>query len=275
MEDTQNTNENVQETVGEVSIEAPRMTFLALITRTISALAGGIAGTLVLLIIYIVSGTTVAPVLMPQSEVTEVSPLFIFVLMAMIFASTLISNLVAPLLISFTQRDKYKRITTTLFQVFIINVVIFLILTPLYFFSSQISYQFTSYAAGLEIAFGVLASALILEIISNYKYALLGVYSVIFAIVAGLALNILVYQFTGNATILLFIALPVLWGAVGFTYGIFIMLYHWIVETWGTDYLATTQEYSKDYGVEEQEIETMVDIAPPDDKEGVDFLRKQ
>src|SRR4030065_2290029 len=137
MEDTQNTNENIQETVGEASVEAPRMTFLALITRTISALAGGIAGTLVLLIIYILAGSIVSPVLMPQSEAVEVSPLFIFVLMAMIFASTLISNLVAPLLISFTQRDKYKRITTTLFQVFIVNVVIFLILVPIYFFSSQ------------------------------------------------------------------------------------------------------------------------------------------
>ncbi|MBN1495047.1 hypothetical protein JW911_04950 [Candidatus Peregrinibacteria bacterium] len=275
MDNIENTNENIQETVGEVSVEAPRMTFLALITRTISSLAGGIAGTLVLLIIYILSASIVSPVLMPQGEQTEVSPLFIFVLMAMIFAATLIANLISPLLISFTQRDKYKRITTTLFQVFIINVVIFLILVPIYFFSSQISYEFTSYAAGLQIAFGVLASALILEIISNYKYALLGVYSVIFAIVAGLALNILVYQFTGNATILLFIALPVLWGGVGFTYGIFIMFYHWVVETWGTDFLATSQEYSKDYGIEEQEIETMVDIEPPEDKEGVDFLRKQ
>ena len=35
-----------------------------------------------------------------------------------------------------------------------------------------------------------------------------------------------------------------------------------------------TQEYSKDYGVEEQEVETMVDIAPPEDKEGADFFRK-
>jgi len=275
MENPQYINEQVQETTGEAGIEAPKMTFLALITRSVAAFAGGIAGTLVLLIIYILTASIVSPVLLPDSEVTEVSPLFVFVLMAMVFASTLVANLVSPLLISFTQKDKYKRITTTLFQVFILNTVIFLIIVPIYFFSSGISYEYMSYAAGLQIAFSVLASALILEIISNYKYALLGVYSVIIAIVTGLAISILFYQLTSNATILLFMALPLLWGGVGFTYGIFIMLYHWMVETWGRDFLSTTQEYSKDYGVEEEEIETVVDIAPPEDKEGVDFFNKQ
>ena len=91
---------------------------------------------------------------------------------------------------------------------------------------------------------------------------------------AGIVLNIILFQATGTATILLFVALPILWGGVGFLYGILAMLYQWVVNTWGTDYLATTQEYSKDYGIPEEEIETVVDEPQPEDTEGVDFLRK-
>lgn len=249
-------------------------TFLSLITRTIAGLGGGIAGTLLLLIIYILSVSIIAPVLAPAEGGSEVSPIFIFVLMGMIFVSTLASNILAPLFISFTQKDKYSRITTTLFQIFILNVVIFIILVPVYLITANISLEFTSVAVGLHIAFGVLATALVFEIIGNYKYALLGVYSTIVAVLVAIVFNILLYQTTGTATVLLFIALPVFWGGVGFVHGIVVMLYQWVVKTWGTDYLATTQEYSKDYGKAEEVIETIV-TEEPKDEEGVDFLRNK
>lgn len=255
-------------------VQPPQFTFLSLITRTIAGFAGGIAGTIILLGLYLISASVVAPVLVPSGDTLEVSPLFVFVLMGMIFASTLAANIIGPLLISFTQKDRYKRITTSLFQIFIVNVVVFIILVPVYFFSSGVGLEFTSYAAGLQITFSVLASAMIFEIISNYKYALLGVYSTIFAVLAAIAFNIMLYQTTGNATILLFVALPILWGGVGFMFGIVGMIYNWIVNTWGIDYLSTLQEYSKDYGVAEETIETEVPIEAPKDTEGVDFLRK-
>jgi MFS family permease len=256
------------------SVQPPKMTFLSLITRTAAGLGGGIAGTFILLIIYILSVSVIAPVLTPSENGAEVSPLFIFVLMGMIFASTLAANIFAPLFISFTERERYKRVTTSLFQIFIINVVVFLILVPVYLFSQGFSLEFISYAAGLHIAFSVLASALVFEILSEYKYAILGVYSTIFAVLAGISLNIMLYQATGTATILLFIALPVLWGGIGFVHGIILMLYNWIVSTWGTDYLATTQEYSKDYGIREDEQDIYVEDKP-EDTEGVEFLKKK
>ncbi len=254
--------------------EQSKFTFLQLITRTIAAFGGGVAGTIVLLIVYLLTSSILVPVLSAAEDSLSVNPLFIFALMGMVFASTLVSNLLAPLFISFTQKGRYARVTTSMFQIFISNVVVFVILIPIYLFATSISTEFTSFAAGLHIAFSVLASAMIFEIISNYKYALLGVYSTIFAVLAGIVFNIILFQATGTATVLLFVALPILWGGVGFLYGIFTMLYQWIVNTWGTDYLATTQEYSKDYGVAEEAVETVVDESEPEDTEGVDFLRK-
>lgn len=254
--------------------EQEKFTFLQLITRTIAAFGGGVAGTIVLLIIYLLASSVLMPVLSASEDSLDANPLFIFVLMGMVFASTLAANLLAPLFISFTQKGRYARVTTSMFQIFISNVVIFVIMIAIYLFATGISTDFTSFAAGLHIAFSVLASAMIFEIISNYKYALLGVYSTIFAVLAGIVFNIILFQATGTATILLFVALPVLWGGIGFLYGIFTMLYQWVVNTWGTDYLATTQEYSKDYGIPEEPVETIVDEPEPEDTEGVDFLRK-
>lgn len=265
--------------------QPPQFTFLSLITRTFAGLGGGILGSVVLLIIYILSVSIVAPVLTPvgaasgPGEISEISPLFIFILMGMIFASTLAANLVAPFLISLTQGGKYKRVTTSLFQIFIVNIVVFVILSPIYLFSQGLGFEFMSYAAGLQIAFSVLASALVFEIIGNFKYALLGVYSTIFAVLLAIALNIMVYTVLGNATILLFIALPLLWGGVGFMFGIVGMIYQWVVRTWGTDYLSTFQDYTKDYGVTEAVQEAQQEAAEiaepaPVDTEGVDFLRQ-
>lgn len=264
--------------------QPPQFTFLSLITRTFAGVGGGILGSVVLLIIYILSVSIVSPVLNPgvaatAGESAEISPLFIFILMGMVFASTLAANIVAPLLISLTQSGKYKRVTTSLFQIFIINIVVFVILSPIYLFSQGLGFEFMSYAAGLQIAFSVLASALVFEIIANYKYALLGVYSTIFAVLLGIALSIMVYTVAGNATILLFIALPLLWGGVGFMFGIVGMIYQWVVRTWGVDYLSTFQDYTKDYGiaeaVQEAQVEAQEAAAPPPvDTEGVDFLRK-
>ena len=121
--------------------QPPQFTFLSLITRTFAGLGGGILGSVVLLIIYILSVSIVAPVLTPAgtgvggvvgAEVADINPLFIFILMGMIFASTLAANLVAPFLISLTQGGKYKRVTTSLFQIFIVNIVVFVILAPIY-----------------------------------------------------------------------------------------------------------------------------------------------
>lgn len=256
-----------------------QFTFLNLITRTLTGLGGGILGTAVLLVIYILTVSIVAPVLTTAGDSeTMLSPLFIFILMGMIFASTLAANLIAPLLISFTARERYQRITTSLFQIFIVNIVVFLILIPIYLFATSLGLEFIGYAAGLQIVFSVLASALIFEIIANYKYALLGVYSTIFAVLIAIAFCITLFQATGNATILLFLALPLLWGGVGFTFGLVGLIYQWIVNTWGTDYLATFQEYSKDYGVTEaeeiaEEEKRMAEEPPAVDTEGIDFLR--
>jgi len=252
-----------------------KFTFLSLLTRTLAGVGGGIVGTVILLIIYMLSSSILQQVFMQQGEeAVDISPLFTIVIMAMVFVSLLASNIFSPLFISFTQGERYKRVTTSLFQIFIVNVVIFVILIPSYLFSTNVGTGSVFFTAGLQMALSVLASALIFEIISNYKYALLGLYSTIFAVLTAIVFSSMIYQTTGSTLVLLFLALPLLWGGVGFMFGIVGMIYEWIVSVWGVDYLATTQEYSKDYGVQPSADEVnMVDVEPKD-TEGASFLRK-
>ena len=255
-------------------VTVPRFTFLSLVTRTIAGLGGGIAGTIVLLVFWMLSSSVLQPVLSQTEDAVDVTPVFKIVIMAMIFVSLLTANLLSPLFISFTQGDKYKRIATAMFQIFVVNIVIFIILVPIYLFSTNIGLEFLSFTAGLQMALAVLGSALIFEFISNFKYALLGVYSTIFAVLFAIIFSAMIFQATGSSLALVFLALPLLWGGIGFTYGLVGMLYSWVVSTWGIDYLATTQEYSQDYGVQENENEVEVVEPEPEDTEGVDFLRK-
>ncbi|MCD6109785.1 hypothetical protein J7J83_03445 [bacterium] len=253
---------------------APKFTFLSLITRTIAGLGGGIAGTIVLLIIYMLSSSILQQALVQSGEEADVTSLFTVVIMAMVFVSLLVSNIFSPLFISFTQGERYKKVTTSLFQIFVLNIVIFVLLVPIYLFSTNIGIGFVSFTAGLQMALSVLASALVFEIISNYRYALLGVYSVIFAVLLAIVFSSIIYQTTGSVLALLFLALPLLWGGIGFMFGLVGMIYAWVVSVWGVDYLATTQEYAKDYGVHETTDEVEVVAPEPKDTEGVDFLRK-
>lgn len=252
--------------------EAPKFNFLSLLTRTISALGGGIAGTIVLLIVYMLSSSVIQPVLQQTEEGTDVTPFFTVVIMAMVFVSLLAANIFAPLFISFTQGERYTRTSTSLFQIFIVNIVIFVLLVPVYLFATGI--EFLAFVAGLQIALAIMGSALIFEVISNYKYSILGIYSVIFALLVSIVFSGVLFQATGSALVLLFLALPLLWGGIGFIFGIIGMIYSWIVSTWGVDYLATTQSYSRDYGVQEDENEVEIVEPEPEDTEGVDFLRK-
>ena len=71
--------------------------------------------------------------------------------------------------------------------------------------------------------------------------------------------------------ILLFAALPIVWGSIAFVQSIFTMLYGWIARTYDKDFLSTQTVYGSDYG---KEVESDEPVAPKaNDEAGADFLR--
>lgn len=249
-----------------------KMSFFTLVLKTFAGLAGGIAGTLVLLMIFLLTSSILQPILSPaEAAAQEISPLFIFVLMAMIFATSLVSSLIGPLLISYTERERYTRVATALSQIFIMNIVIFAFVAPIYLTTSTTRLELTAYAAGLQIILSALAGSLIMEILHDYKYALISVYTTVLGLLVATAGSLILYSALGatGLTLLLFGALPLIWTMIGFFQGALAMFYYWLYQNYGTDFLATSTSYGTDYGVAEEEEEE----PEKEDEEGGDFLK--
>ncbi len=252
-----------------------KMSFFTLVLKTFAGLAGGVAGTLVLLLIFLLTSSILQPVLSPAEEAAqEISPLFIFILMAMIFATSLISSLIGPLLISYTERERYTRVSTALSQIFIINVVIFAFVAPIYLTTSTTRLELTAYAAGLQIILSAIGGALIMELIHDYRYSLISVYTTVLGVLVATAMSFFLYTGLGTSstTILLFAVLPIIWGSIGFFQGALAMFYFWLYQNYGVDFLATSTSYGTDYG-QPEESEEEEEEPDREDTEGSNFLK--
>lgn len=254
-----------------------RMSFFTLVLKGFAGFAGGIAGTLVLLIIFLLASSILQPVLgsavAAEAASGEASPLFMVVLMGMLFATSLVSSLLGTLLLAYTERDRYTRIPTMLFQVFIINIVIFAFVLPIYLTTSTTRLELTAFAAALQIILSASASALVLELLHDYRYSLLAVYTTVLGILVSTGINFFLYYMSGNnATVVLFAALPIIWSFIGLSQAVLSMIYFWIYQTWGSDFLASTTSFGRDYGVPDQ-TEEEEQITRPD-VEGGQFLEQ-
>lgn len=249
------------------------MSFFTLVLKTFAGLGGGIAGTLVLVVIFLATSSILQPVLGGVAlSPDEISPLFIVVLVSMVFATSLVSSMVGALLLGYTERERYTRISTAMGQIFIMNIVIFAFVMPVYLTASTTSLAIIAGAAALQVILSATAGSLILELIHDARYPILAVYETLLAILAAMSVGFVLFAITGNATILMFIALPMIWGLLGFSHAAVTMFYYWVFTTWGTDYLATETQLGTDYGIpDESEEEAEEEIH--EDVEGGDFLK--
>ena len=248
--------------------------FLTLVLKTFAGLGGGIAGMVILLLIFLGASTVLQPAFNPSAlgaEEIAKNPLFIFVFMAMIFLTSLGANILGSVFFSFVEHEKYSRTSTSLYQIFFVNLVIFIIMAPIYLLlDARGLLDMTGVLAALHVVLSALASVMILEIIGNLRYAVVGVYGVVFSILVSTGLIMLVYEFSErNPTVVLFAALPIMWTMLGFVTVIVEMLYRWLYTLYGTDFLMSKTEYGKDYGEQEPEEEE-----PPPDITGSEFLGK-
>lgn len=258
----------------EQQIGPPSPTFLTLVLKTFAGLGGGIAGTLVLLVIFLGASSILQSAWNPEVAADGAkNPLFIFIFMAMIFLTSMIANFIGSLLFTFVEHEKYNRTSTAMYQIFFVNVVIFVITAPVYIFlDARGLLDMTGFLAGFHVVLSTVASAMILEIIGDLKYALVGVYGVIFSVLISTGLLLTVYQLapeTNRTTVLLFASLPALWAVLGFVSVIVEMLYRWLYTIYGRDFLMSKTEYGQDYGEEEPE-----EAPPPPDVSGSEFLGK-
>lgn len=261
--DNPQTNEVQQEQeIGPASIG-----FTTFLLKLLSGCVGGAAGGLLILVVFLFT----ASFMQAQLTAEAISPIFIFLLMVMIFLGSTISNLLSVFLVSLTEREKYKRTKTALYQVFIMGVLIFLLMVPVYFITASTNIGLAAYAVALHIILSAQLSANILEIVSDYKYALVGVYGAAFSILVSAGTMFGMYAMIENPTILLFTAIPIVWVSLTVVQSITMMIYGWIARIYDKDFLATQTVYGDDYG---KQVESEEEKAPrAKDEAGADFLK--
>lgn len=253
----------------------PSPSFLTLVLKTFAGLGGGVAGMLILLLIFLGASTILQsawnPDVVSGTDSTGKNPLFIFVFMAMIFLTSMGANLLGSLFFTFVEHERYSRASTALYQIFFVNLVIFAVMAPIYILlDAKGLMDMTGFLAGFHVLLSALASVMILEIVGNLRYALVGVYGVIFALLLSTGVILIVYELSARSpTVVLFAALPIMWTALGFITVIVEMFYRWLYTLYGNDFLMSKTAYGADYGETEPD-----EAPPPPDVTGSEFFKK-
>jgi hypothetical protein len=283
MEETENKNttetavENpaVEEAPQAPDIGPPRIGIATFFLKIFAGIVGGVGGSLVLLAFFILASSVLTPLTQGGDGLESASPSLVFILLIMVFLSSTASNIASTWLLAITERDKYKRLSSSIYQIFTVSIIIFLLMVPVYLITAANSLQMTGYAVALHIFVAAQASAIILEIVSNYRHSLVGFYGVTFgilisaAIMFGISVNV---HSESVLLILLFGILPIVWASIAFTQSIFTMVYGWIARTYDKDFLSTQTLYGDDYGKDVESEEEQEDPKAQDEA-GANFLR--
>lgn len=265
------TTEPQQEVVEAVQTLGPaKISFPTLLVKIFAGIAGGGIGALILLVVSVLAAAIIAPITNPAETVEEISPVFVFVVSIMAFLAATASDILSVLFLSLTEREKYTKTPTAIYHIFILNVVLFILMVPVYFIGTSANVDLSIFILALHVIISSQASALIMESVSNNKYTLVGIYGVTFSIVISTAILFGLYGGTSPA-IVLFTALPVVWGSIALVHGIFAMIYGWVVDIYDKDFLSLETDYGVDYG---KAVESEPPKAPKaKDEAGADFLR--
>lgn len=253
-----------------------KMTGLGFIAQIIAGVGGGVIGTLILFGVLFLASSYFAPVFTGG----DAPSFLVFIFMIMVFGASLASNIFGSFFVALVHSDRYKKRTSSLYQIFILNVIIFFASLPVYLIVSKIGLSYLVYVAALQAILSAQASLLILEIVSDRKYALLGVYSGVFSIFVSIILGLLIHRiFPDNLIFLMLTALPIIWGSIGFFSALFNLIYYGIYSLYGVDFLASNISYGRDVAFEEKEmsVEEAEEIIGKEgrEKEGREFIEKK
>lgn len=220
--------------------------------RTISGIFGGGFGTLVLLIGVLISGTFDSSLFLQVGE-GALHPLFTFIAIVIIYISLLISALASVTFFYYCDRERYQYLLSTLSHVFSLITLIFVISTPLSLLLSLRSLESMSLVALILVSLVSIFSIITMEAVANHKHMLLTLYSSAIALFMFFISMLIMYFALGTTSYLIVLALPFVWGSFGFWQVAFEMIYQWLYQVYGIDFLNSTRRVGSDY-IKEQRM---------------------
>lgn len=168
------------------------------IIRVLSSFAGWLIWTIWFVAIYFLSIT-----LLP---LTKNNPTWWLTIIFMIFAWTMLNNIVSNLFISFSNSQKYSRFRSSIWQTFTLNICLFLVSLPFYLESQNLQQ-----IALIYIIISSIWSSIILEALAcEWKYILSGIYwSIIWSFIISL-LFVKIAPLLDDYTMMFFFIMPII-----------------------------------------------------------------
>jgi hypothetical protein len=234
-----------------------------LILKTIVGIIGGISGTMVILIVYMLASSLFS---VQMDLTTGLTLLQLYIVLVMVVMATLVGNLVSLTFFYLIDRDKYQKLTPLITQGFIFNLLIFIFSIPLYFFIRGTGTDTLVYIISVHFLLSAFITSVMMEILSSSTYVLVGLYGNTIGILAALVVNLILFQFNKDTSVsafFLFLTMPITWGSLGFCQSITEMLYRWFYDVYGFDFL-NKEEYD-DY--EEERVISTDDEEEDDEDE--------
>jgi hypothetical protein len=230
-------------------------TIPSIFSRFLIGFGAGFIGTLVLGLMLFLSWKVVGETLSPSDVIknefgititdNQTHPLFLSIVTLSVFLAVMAAN-IAYVFLSSIVEEKYIRRSTTLTQVFFGNLVFLLLMLPLYVISSSnFGPSGIAITAVLHAVFTAFFSFLVTEVLHQSKYFIVNLYGTIIGIIFFVfCANMLVIN---NATTLTLLALPILLGFTALGNRLAEVLYAWLINTYGTDFLNVDTQFGKDY----------------------------
>lgn len=237
--------------------------------NTLLGFGSGLLGVMVLGLILLITWSIVGEVLLPTNQQAtnefgeilnhkqETHPLFLSVVILAVFMATLVANILRTILVNAIE-ERYKASATSLTQVSAGNIVILLLMIPVYLMiSDNYGAAGVASAALVHCIVTALFSFLALEIIALKRYLFISLYGVLVGLSFFLmSLNLFNPE---NPTIMAFVALPLLLAFMALGTGITQLVYFWFTDAYGNDFLDSDKRFGSDYGEKSQSVTERVD----------------
>jgi len=212
-----------------------------------------------------------------SGDTENVTPFFIVAILMFTFVSTTISGILIAFLTSLVNKKTYTKLSSVIFQIFFLSIVVFLLSVPVYFVEFMYVKAIPIFAILIHMVISVQISILVLEVRGNTRQSLIAVYSSTLMMILSAIIVLVLKNMLGTFTVVTFILLPLIAGVNGFVYSIVAIISRSLSQTYDKDFLSITEDFGHDYGVQ-NEVEEEVEVeekAPTSLKDGADFLREE
>ncbi len=178
-------------------ISPQKITFKEIIINSIGSFSAWIIGSIVILaMVFLFSWFVDVPAWFDSMKVwaktTAIFPIFLSII-ALIW--TFITMFLTYFILTLTQGEKYKKNIVIYGQIAFFTILVYIFIAPVYIFEGLKNYEFIIYIFLFHIIFLAFWISLIIEVLNNYSYILIGIYGSFIGLFTSFIIALSIFSF--------------------------------------------------------------------------------